>query len=191
MWKKPTASEMREWEAILASEWLWDIDAIEWFWKAKKAVKQKTMKLLDISKIEDEKKVKFNIDSESQSIELLSSTWELIWYIKPGTYTYGNVSQEKHLERKVYDEFTWNWFWQLLFDIYSGLKFEIPDEEYTHKPSVILFLQANGYRLNSRFDESWNIIELDDIELAQLESDLIHLRKTWDADLDYTYKMVL
>ena len=73
-------------------------------------------------KIEDEKKVKFNIDTESQSIELFSPSWELVWYIKPGTYTYGNVSQEKHLERKVYDEFTWNWFWQLLFDIYSGLK---------------------------------------------------------------------
>lgn len=191
MSKKPTASQMKEWEAILQAEWLWDIDSLEWFWKAKKHVKQKAMTLLDITKIEDEKKVKFNIDAESQSIELFTSSWELVWYIKPGFYTYWHISKSSHLERKIYDEFTTKWFWQLLFDVYAWLNFEIPKEEFTHKPSVILFLQKNGYTLTSRFDESGLEVDLDESEIFQLENDLLQLKNAWDADLDYTYKMVL
>lgn len=179
------------WELLLQMEWLWNLDTLEWFWEVQIQTKIKTLTLLDISKIEDEYKVKFKIESENQSIELYTIDWKLIWYIKPGFYTYGNVSKEAHLERKIFDDFIWKWYGQLLYDVYRWLHFPIPKEEYTHKASVILFLQKNGYTLVSKFDENGDEGELDYIELAQLDIDLEDKKNTGDEDLDYTYKLVL
>ena len=46
MAKKPTASQMNEWESILQAEWLWNIDLTEWFWTARKKVSKKSVKNL-------------------------------------------------------------------------------------------------------------------------------------------------
>lgn len=181
----------QDWEKLLHIEWLWDLDAIEWFWEVVTQTKIKTIALLNIPKLEDEYHVKFKIEPDIQSIELYTLDWKLIWYIKPGFYTYGNVSKESHLERKIFDDFIWKWYGQLLYDVYRGLHFPIPKEEYTHKPSVILFLQKNGYKLVSRFNENGDEVELDYIELAQLDIDIIDQKNAGDEDLDYTYKLVL
>lgn len=183
-------NSLKDWELLL-DDLEGNVDKELWLTEVAQKSKKKVVTLLDISDIEREKNVKFQIEFDTQIINLFSSKNELIGYIKPWYYTYGNISKNSHLERKVFDDFVWKWFWQLLYDVYEWLQFPIPKQEYTHKASVILFLMKNGYKLVSRFDLNGEEIEMTQSEIITLEDQLQDYIQNGDLDLENTYKMVL
>lgn len=177
----------QQWSEILEQEWLGELQGFD---EVVHTQKRKILTILDIPSLEDTHKVKFYIDTQSQIIELYTHHQELIWYVKPGFYTYGNISWDTHLEMKVFEEFSTKWFWQMLFDVYRWLGFYIPTQEYSHTPTMIRFLQKNWYTLVWKFDENAQLQELSQQELYQLDNDIEIAIQNGSSELLDTYYFV-
>jgi len=170
------------WEERLRKEWLGVIA------EELDSNKGKVYDVISARDLEENKWITFDIDEEFSCINMYTSNLELIWYIKPWNYTYWRVSSNNHLEKKVFEEFRWKWYAQALYDLYKE-KFNIPEEEYTHKASVINFLLKNGYTLVSKIDLDWSEIELTPNDISIILEELSDSIKNWDNDLNYIYRL--
>jgi len=104
--------------------------------------------------------------------------WKLfdVWTIESSNYRNWNFSTDSHLAHWVKNDFKWEWYGQLLFDLYKMLVFNtndaiIPEKEYVSKPSRLLFLLKNWYKLESKVvqDEYYTKIRLlDESEKANI-----------------------
>lgn len=156
------------WDQLLASEWNWDIDLIEWF---SAETSTKISSLLDISDLEEKHNIKIHIDREYNWVTLFDNKGTLIWYFKNGHYTYWNIDHSEHIEKVVFEEFRWKWYAQILFDIYKNI-FWLPKTEVWHDKSSILFLLKNWYKIVWYYDDNWDFVEFNDVQSIQSEYDL-------------------
>ncbi len=168
--------ESRHWENILQREWMPDIDVSEWFTRANEV-------------IETPSEINIVVDSEEQSVTMHLFDWTLVWYMRPWCYTYGTVSSDQHIEKIIFPYFRGKGYGKVLLREYKKNNFYLPDFEYHHKPSALLFDQLNGYKVTHRIDDNGNKVEMSSSELAELNNTLLTLPRNDDSDLPYTYLM--
>lgn len=178
-------------DRLLESEWLWDIDSIEWFKEVIQDTSIKTLNILDkekyIKELEETHQVNFEINNEESEVILKNPIWQVIWYFRPRYYSHWKVEIFKHIERHVDEEYRWKWLAKALNKVWEISNFPILDKEVSHKPSNMLFLMSIWYEITGYYDDNSEIIELTQGQIIQLEKQLTSLVKSWDKELDFSY----
>lgn len=134
--------------------------------------------------------------------------WKLfeVWTIESSNYKDWLFSTNSHLAHWVENDFKWEWYGQLLYDIFKYLVFNtsdaiIPEKEYVSKPSRLLFLIKNWYKIESKITQDKHKVtfsllsdsQIDDI--IKTSKDLIKRQKEnsdfLEKNFKCTYELVL
>lgn len=131
-------------------EWYENLDTLEGFytdWNRKRVSEITEFKWNSLEEIidnlEQEKNIKIVINHKSKSLSLYDKSNEkLIWEISIAKYKDGNFLRDIHLYNVVEDEYKWQWWGEIMFDLYDAMThdlegFIMPEEEYTNVVSMI------------------------------------------------------
>lgn len=177
--------------ALLESEWLWDIDSKEWFKEIISSTVNQSLDLLDVSSLisdlEEIHQVKFEINNEESELIIRNPIWQVIGYFRPRYYSHGKIEIFKHIERHIEPEYRWKWLWTAMDKVWRLKNLPNLETEVSHKPSNLIFLQNIGYKIVGYYDDNWEVIELSEGEIYSLEKQLKSLALSWDKDLDFSY----
>ncbi len=177
------------WEAKLESEWLSDIDSLEWFSTYSSNLLYSEFNNSPESFLKLKFWLEIRVNTDWQEVLLFSSEWNLVWYIRPGIYTYWNVSSDEHLETWLLEEYRSKLIWQALYDIYLSRSFSLPKYEVSHKKSAIKFLLRNWYKLYWYYDDSWNLVEFSQIDILNFQNEIFDC--DWEDFLTFSMSLKL
>lgn len=186
-------NDLEYWENILETEGLWDLDQKEWFSdKIENILKFRDKNWFEkfILDFEEKNNLKVEIKDEDSSVYFIDKdSNRLIWFVRPGHYSYNWLEKSEHLEKVIEPDFRWKWFWRVLIEIFLNYwkinnfkNFSLPKKEYSHKlSSISLFVKYFWYEI------TWKFIDWEKVEVDEYEFDRIFLRNV--EDLDFTYEI--